>query len=63
MTNMFYYLFAPEGMHTTWKENVCVFLNVTMQGPFFLATPVNQINKTSEVPFQNFAANLVSSNK
>ena len=37
--------------HPIWEENF-IGKNIKMQGPFFSATPVNVINKSSEMLFQ-----------
>ena len=43
-------LLAPEGGHPTWEDTF--IKNTKMQGPFFLATPVNVINISSDMLFQ-----------
>ena len=48
---MFYHFLAPEGGHPTREDN-STEKNTRMQVPFFLATPLNLINKSNEVLFQ-----------
>ena len=48
----FYHFMSPEGGHPTWEEHF-IEKKIKMKGPFFLATPVNQIDKSSEMLFQH----------